>query len=50
MTEEKSLLHSRPHQVVFAGLTVATLAPVALGVGILVADAWRAVTRRGAGA
>ena len=41
------MLHSRPHQVVFAGLTVATLTPVALGFGLLVADGWRAVTRRG---
>lgn len=40
------MLHSRPHQVVFAGLTVATLTPVALGLGLLVADAWRAVTGR----
>jgi hypothetical protein len=46
MTEDRSLLHSRPHQVVFAGVTIATLTPVALGLGIMVAEAFRAVTGR----
>jgi hypothetical protein len=41
------MLHSRPHQVVFAGITVASLTPVAIALGMLAADAWRAVTSRG---
>jgi hypothetical protein len=43
------MLRSRPHQVVFASITVASLTPVAIALGMLVADAWRAVTRRGDG-